>query len=221
MAPMLARRRGPFSGLKHAPVRLSTDSKARAEARATGHAMAHAADEHRNRGRHMIRKLLLPLAAVVLLGGCVTSGYSYLQGSGDYYYGAPSVEYRYHTPYGYGYPYGYYGYGGSAYGYRYASPYRYRQYYPDPYRHYYYGYPYRQPNYYYRRPAPRPTIDRTPDRARSPWRDLNRLGRRGMGGDGEPTQMPSIVPPTARPSPQPHFNPEPRGESRARSGRVR
>lgn len=139
----------------------------------------------------MIRKLLLPLVAAALLGGCVTSGYSYRQGSGDYYYGAPSVEYRYHPyygPYGYGYPYGAYGhgyYGRSAYDYRYDWPYRYRHYY-DP-RAYYYGYPYRQPSHTYRRTAPRTTVDPTPDRTRSPWRNLEQLRRRGSVGV-DPTQ---------------------------------
>ena len=70
----------------------------------------------------MIRKLLLPALLVGLLGGCVT-GYGYHDG---YYYGQPSVEYRYRD---YGYPYGYYG----PYRYRHASPWGYR---------YYYGYPY-------------------------------------------------------------------------------
>lgn len=147
----------------------------------------------------MIRKLLLPLVAVALLGGCVTSGYSYRQGSGDYYYGAPSVEYRYHPyyggPYGYGYPYGAYGhgyYGRSVYDYRYDWPYRYRHYY-DP-RAYYYGYPYRQPSHTYRRTAPRPTVDPTPDRTRSPWRDLERLRRRGAGDGIDPAQSRNLAP---------------------------
>ena len=42
----------------------------------------------------MIRKLLLPALLVGLLGGCVT-GYGYRDG---YYYGQPSVEYRYYVP---------------------------------------------------------------------------------------------------------------------------
>lgn len=145
----------------------------------------------------MIRKLLLPLVAVVLLAGCVTSGYSYRQGSGDYYYGAPSVEYRYHPYYGgpYGYPYGSYGYGyygRPAYDYRYDWPYRYRHYY-DP-RAYYYGYPYRQPGHTYRRTAPPPTVDPTPDRSRSPWRDLELLRRRGAGGGVDPAQPRTVAP---------------------------
>lgn len=197
---------------------------------------------NRNRGRHMIRKLLLPLVAVALLGGCMTS-YSYRQGSGDYYHGAPSVEYRYHAPYGaygYGYPYGYYG--RSVYDYRYDSPYRYRQYYTVPYRNRYYGYPYRHPNRTYRRP----TVDPTPDRTRSPWRDLDRLRRRGVDGGDDSTQAPISTPRTegdtniARrrrpapvdtrdvmrpraptPQPPPYSRPAPRGDSSAIGGMVR
>ena len=95
----------------------------------------------------MIRKLLLPALATALLAGCVTSGYQYRGGTGDYYYGQPSTQYRYYgSPYGnygYGYPggwsgsigygygyypngyypYGYYGYGGYPY-YRHHNPYR-------------------------------------------------------------------------------------------------
>lgn len=91
----------------------------------------------------MIRKLLLPALAGALLAGCMTSGYQYRGGSGDYYYGQPSTQYRYYgAPYGsygygypggwsgsigYGYPYGYYGYGGYGYGgYPYYPPYPYR-----------------------------------------------------------------------------------------------
>src|SRR3546814_462944 len=97
--------------------------------------------------RLMIGKLLLPALASALLAGCVTSGYQYRGGSGDYYYGQPSTQYRYYgSPYGsygygypggwggsigYGYPYGYYGYGGYG-GYGYGYP-------------YYPGYPYRPP----------------------------------------------------------------------------
>lgn len=135
----------------------------------------------------MIRKLLLPAIAVVLLGGCVT-GYSYRQGSGDYYYGAPTVEYRYYPTYSYG-AYGYYG------PYRYAGPYAYRY----PYRHYYYGgygYPYGYP-YYYRRPVRQvPRTDPTPDADTSPWRRLDEVWRRQ--GDSTP---PPRVAPTSRPRP--------------------
>jgi len=81
----------------------------------------------------MIRKLLLPAACAVLLGGCVTAGYGY--SDGGYYYGRPSARYYGGATYGYGYPYSSY-YGG-AYGY----PYSYG------YGGYYGGFPY----YYYPR----------------------------------------------------------------------
>ena len=51
------------------------------------------------------KPILIALAAAALLAGCAT-GYQYRGGSGDYYYGAPSVEYRIHGSYGY--PYGTY-----------------------------------------------------------------------------------------------------------------
>jgi hypothetical protein len=110
----------------------------------------------------MIRKLLLPALLVGLLGGCVTAGYGYRDG---YYYGQPSVEYRY---YDYGYPY-YPGY--SYYGYPYYG-------YP------YYRRPYYYPYYYHRRPRP-PGTPSTGDNHDNPppWRDLNRR-RRVEGPDG-------------------------------------
>ena len=93
----------------------------------------------------MIRKLLFATLGAALLAGCAT-GYQYRGGSGDYYYGQPSVEYQddgYYGPYGYGYPggwggslgfgYGYGGYGG-PYGYPYCYPYGYG----DPYFDYRY-----------------------------------------------------------------------------------
>jgi hypothetical protein len=97
----------------------------------------------------MIRKLLLPALAIAMLGGCVTSGYQYRGGNGDYYYGQPQVEYR-----DYGYPYGGFGYGypggwsGSfGWGYGYGDPYGfyggYGGYY-DPWRYYT---PYRRPHH--------------------------------------------------------------------------
>ena len=92
----------------------------------------------------MFRKLLLPALAATVLAGCVTD-YNYRGhgGSGDYYYGRPSVEYRYYGGYGgyggHGYPYyGGYGYWGSPYPYRYG----YSPYYSYP-RYPYYRYPYR------------------------------------------------------------------------------
>lgn len=170
----------------------------------------------------MIRKLLLPAVAVALLGGCVSAGYSYRQGSGDYYHGTPSVEYRYHAPgYGWPYPYGYYGpssYGGYRYGYPYGYPYGYRQYYGDPYRNYY-GNPYGNP-YYYRRPVPRlqPRIDPTPDVDRSHWRNLDGLRRRNRIDPGETSTPRAIV----APQPQPRFNPAPHDDDgSALGGRVR
>src|SRR5688572_3409380 len=111
------------------PERLSTDSMARAEARGIGMRWrmlqaTHAGRDPQQGATDMIRKLLLPLVAVALLGGCVSYGYSYRQGAGDYYYGAPSVDYRYYSPYSYGSPYSYYGGGYSYYGpYRYGYPY--------------------------------------------------------------------------------------------------
>ena len=113
---------------------------------------------------------VLPLTAGALLAGCVTPGYQYREDrGGGYYYGSPSVEYRDVTPYPYGpygaYPYGYYG--------PYAYPYGYG------YRHYGYrhhgGYPYGYPYRYVPRYRTVPYTDRTPDRPRSPWRDLDRL----------------------------------------------
>lgn len=80
----------------------------------------------------MIRKLLLPMLAATALAGCAT-GYGYRAGgSGDYYYGQPSVQYDYYgAPYGslgYGYPGGW----GGGIGYGYGYPY-------DPFGHGYYG----------------------------------------------------------------------------------
>lgn len=128
----------------------------------------------------MLRKLLLPLSAIILLGGCMTGGYNYRQDSGDYYYGQPGTSYRYHDQYGnggyydnrYRYP-GYspgYGVGGSLY---YGRGYGYG------------GYPYG----YYRPPVivvrpggghdngHRPPPPQSGDRDRAPWRDYERLQR--------------------------------------------
>lgn len=160
----------------------------------------------------MIRKLLLPTAAALLLGGCMTGGYNYRSGPGDYYYGEPSVDYRYYgSPYGYGYP-GYYsrfyGYGG---------------YYGGRYRYY--------PRYYYRprpplvisprpddggddRPTPNPDPNppARPDNDRdAPWRridDLRRLKQppepRAHRAMPRPRPAaPQIRPRTVSPSPAP------------------
>ena len=184
----------------------------------------------------MIRKLIFPLVAVALLGGCVTSGYSYRQGSGDYYYGAPSVEYRYYSPYPYGSPYSYYGgryshYSPYRYGYPY-SPYRYG------YPYGYYGHPYSYPHYGpgHRYTPRRPHADPTPDRTGSPWRDLDQLRRRSLVEpplEGKPGPQlrarRSLIEATApRPQPsiemparQPRSTPAPRRDSSALSGMVR
>src|SRR5690606_21525754 len=55
----------------------------------------------------MIRKLILPALAILLLAGCVT-GYTHRTAPGDYYYGSPTTVYRDYYYGGYGYPY-YYG----------------------------------------------------------------------------------------------------------------
>lgn len=134
--------------------------------------------------------LVLP---VVLLAGCVTSGYSYREDrGGGYYHGSPSVEYRYVTPYPYGaydpYGYGYGPYGSYRYYYGPHGAYRYAH--PGPYGYRYHGYgPYYGPYGYPYRYVPR-RIDRTPDRPRSPWRDLDTLRRR------ERTQLPTVMPPS-------------------------
>ena len=111
-------------------------------------------------GPAMIRKLLLPLLALLALSGCVSDYYYRGGGSGDYYYSSPRSSYYYGAPYsslGYGYPggwyggvgygggYGYYGGYGGYYGSRYGYPY-----YP------YYPYYPRRPHY---RPPPGPPND--------------------------------------------------------------
>jgi hypothetical protein len=86
----------------------------------------------------MLRKILLSALATATLAGCAT-GYSYRNaGGGDYYYGQPSVEYRYYGSPGF---YGSFGYGGYA-GYSHDR-YRWRVYgNPYPGYGYPYGYPY-------------------------------------------------------------------------------
>jgi hypothetical protein len=134
---------------------------------------------------------MLPVAAAVLLAGCVTSGYSYREDrGGGYYYGSPSVEYRELSPYPYG-AYGPYGYYYGPYG-----PYRYA--YPTPYGYSYYGYGgYGYPYRYVTRP-PR-AVDPTPDRPRSPWRDLDEVRRRQQTQAPQVPRTPSTLP-TRRPS---------------------
>lgn len=143
----------------------------------------------------MHRKLLLPLAATVLLAGCVTAPYQYRgNGDGGYYYGAPSVEYRYRGVepgyYGYPYYYGPYRSGISIWG-RYGDPYYYG--YP---RYPYYGYP-RSPYYNghpHRRPVPRPGTQANPRPDGGPWRNIDELRRRRGVDGGGPSQGPQPGP---------------------------
>lgn len=163
----------------------------------------------------MINKLILPAVATVLLSGCMT-GYNYrhARGAGDYYYGQPSVDYRYH-----GSPYGRYGYGPYGYG-----SYGYRGY----YGYGGYGYPY-YPGYYWRPHPdygdhddgdhePRPDNDNPP-----PWRDLGDLRMRKSGNTPPqrvaPTRSAPQVPRrvvTPRPTPRPSIQ-APRSQSRGDS----
>ncbi|GAB6195879.1 hypothetical protein [Lysobacter xanthus] len=196
----------------------------------------------------MIRRLLLPLAASALLAGCVTTApYGYRgDGQGDYYYGAPSVEYRYHGTYpGYGYPYsgpyrpglsvwGSYGYPG--YGYPGYGPYYGGSRYGYPYYGSPYGYPYGYPRPVYRprpsNPGPGPgtnlpppgdtTTGRRPDGG--PWRNVDEIARRRRaiegGGNSGPSPSAPIV---ARPdfggmaAPRPMPRGDGEGGRRARS----
>ena len=143
----------------------------------------------------MLRKILLPALAIATLAGCAT-GYSYRGGSGDYYYGQPSVEYRYYGGYGYG-GIGNYGYG--------------QGYYLDSFGRPVYGYPYgyyggRYPSYPYGhgpRPSsghghdgdhhgdhdgPPPQDDHRPGN-RPPWRDIGRLRDRDDDGQDRPRRL--------------------------------
>ncbi len=149
----------------------------------------------------MIRKLSIAVVAAAALSGCVSSGYGYRGGAGDYYYGESLPgHYGYGAPYGnvgYGYPGGVYG--SISYGTRYyRGPYRYG--YGHGYGHPYYyrpGYGYFGPYYPpYRRPVvvhprhphprrppheERPDHQERPDRSGVPWRDLDRLGEGNAG----------------------------------------
>lgn len=141
----------------------------------------------------MIRKLILPAIALLLLAGCAT-GYNYRNGSGDYYYGQPGTVYRdyYGGYYGGGY-YSPYAWGGS-YRYGYGYPYGYYGRYP-----YYHGHGY--PHY------PRPGNNDgdggsnggtdTPDRATPPWRDLGQIQERRR-----PAQAPRRAEQLTRPTTQ-------------------
>ena len=151
----------------------------------------------------MIRKLLLPTLLVGLLGGCVTD-YGYRDG---YYYGQPSVEYRY---YDYGYPYG--GYGGyPGYGY---YPYYGSGYYGYPYyrRPYYYYNP-----YYYRRPRPHGPGHDDNDNDHDnppPWRNLD--PRRRVEDRRRDYRAQTPPPGATMPGP-----PAPRQDNRGEGPRVR
>lgn len=163
----------------------------------------------------MIRKLLLPALLVGLLGGCVT-GYGYRDG---YYYGQPSVEYRYHDYGYYPYGYGYYPYGERYRYYNYYSPY-----YGNPY-YGHYGYPYYY-NPYYRKP--RPPVTGTPstnpppgddrdDNNLPPWRDLD---RRRRVRDPRPLQAEGTLLPPRREPREPQMT-APRRESRSEGSPMR
>lgn len=168
----------------------------------------------------MLRKLLLPALAATLLAGCVT-GYTYRGhgGSGDYYYGQPSVEYRYYGGYGYGY--GYPGYGGYyGYPYRYGYPSRYGWYgYP------YYSYPryphYRYPYRYDRHPDYRPDRPRHDggSRGNGPWTGVEDIRRRVEQSQSRPPSS-GAMPRSSMPAPR-QIQPAPRasGEPRAAPGR--
>jgi hypothetical protein len=176
----------------------------------------------------MLRKLLLPLAAAGLLGGCATGDYAYRGGTGgDYYYGRPQVEYRYHgSPYGYS-PYGYSPYGSYSrfglYG-VYGHPYYGHPFYGHSYYgHPYYGYPYSRP-----RPPiivqPRPddgTVREDREDRPPPWRDLTNR-RRSMTPDVGDAMRPPAVPTrpmTQRPMPQARRDGGSRMEQIMRRGR--
>ena len=63
-------------------------------------------------GLAMIRKLLLPLVALLALSGCASDYYYRGDRGGDYYYSSPRSSYYYGAPYssiGYGSPGGWYG----------------------------------------------------------------------------------------------------------------
>lgn len=165
----------------------------------------------------MIRKLLLPALALLLLGGCAST-YGYRDAPrGDYYYGHPTTQYRYHGSIGYGHGYGYlpYGYHHGWLGYGPRYPYYYR------------GYPgYRPPVVVHPRPGQdRPRNDRRPP----PWRDLDRIRQEhGPVVQRRPASTlprPAVQRPAAPARPAPSANRASRmndAANRARSGeRVR
>ena len=134
--------------------------------------------------RHL--KVAAAAGAALLLAGCVTDPYAYRggygYGSGDYYYGRPSVEYRHYGSYGgYGYPYygGPYGrpYGRShwSFGFGYGYPYYGYGGYGYGWPYYYRGWPRYPPIVVHPRPDPDPDHDPGDDQGPPPWRDLDRL----------------------------------------------
>lgn len=190
----------------------------------------------------MIRKLTFAALAAALLGGCVSTGYQYRDGPGDYYYSRSGSAYgAYGTPYGrigYGYPGGLYGGVGYGYGYpyhRYGSRY-YGGY--SPYGHYPYGHPYYYSPYYYPRPIivrprhdhghtpPRPDHHDDNNKRRPPWRDLTdpdladlRRRRSDTPQPGQPLVTGAVSPPprfVERPRPEPGLR-ERESEPRIRS----
>ena len=179
----------------------------------------------------MLRKLLLPAAAIAILAGCAT-GYSYRGGNGDYYYGQPRVEYRYYGSYGFGYGSGGFGMG----------------YYRDIFGRPVYGYPYGYyggwyPGYPHGH-GPRPPHgpghggghdgdhDGPPQHGghrpgnRPPWRDIGRIRERGDDEQMPPRRLgqPDARPMMQRPV-QPTRAPAPvmreRSTPRAPAGMVR
>ena len=150
----------------------------------------------------MIRKLILPVVAAVLLAGCYPD-YVYRDGArGDYYYGQPSTEYRYYGSYGGYYPYGEsyrfgYRYGGYPYPYGYGYPGRYGYGYGYPGYYPGYGYPGHRPHRPHRPPVvinPGQPINSPPpgrpDNDRSPWRNLDGIRRQHADGNRPPTHVP-------------------------------
>lgn len=168
----------------------------------------------------MIRKLFLPALAAVLLGGCVTSGYQYRDGTGDYYYGQPSTQYRY-----YGSPYGSYGYGYSS-GWSGSIGYGYG-YYPYGYSGYY-GYPRYRQRYPYRpgrghnqgHDGDNDHHGDHSDRSRPPWRDLGDLRTRRSGTSVITRQPRATTAPMTRPAPRTTTAPMARPAARSGGSRV-
>jgi hypothetical protein len=180
------------------------------------HAAAIAVGDTDMKSTRILRLALLALATAAV-AGCVTSpGYGYRAGQGDYYYGQPSVEYRYRGGYGpyhggYGYPYGY-GRSGWSFGISYGHPY-YRYGYGGRYAFPWYGWPYYGYPYYRPPVVVRPRPDGNSDVP--PWRDLDRLrelerNRRGVPGIEREPLRPDVAR-TAMPN-----RPPVRNETRSR-----